>query len=270
MQSDDIIFSSSPLNGAQTSPDGSLFTVNLQPALSVPANAKNVKFRVAEASIWNTVPNVVTGANDVFRITGPREDNNSNFDTFTVLIPKGLYDLRAINDTIQRSLQDDGARQNDDNDNPLAIVFFQEDPSTSKVVMYLPYPGTEVDFGVPNSVRDILGFDAYVETRTEEFITAQNVAAFNNVNGFLIHCDLVDVGIMLNSRSAQIVAAPSITAKPGSLINYAPFNPPALGAQQLAGQTRSTVTAWLTDERNRRVDTAGENFSFRCSLSWQT
>lgn len=66
-----MIVSSDPSNGAvNRSADGSYFEIQLQDGLSLPAEALNPTLSVEEATVWWTVPNIITGVNDKMYITG--------------------------------------------------------------------------------------------------------------------------------------------------------------------------------------------------------
>ena len=62
-----MIFSSSVLDGAlNKSADGSSFSVQLDRPILVPNTAKYCWIEVQAATVWNTVPNILTGVNDKF------------------------------------------------------------------------------------------------------------------------------------------------------------------------------------------------------------
>jgi hypothetical protein len=66
-----MIVSSDPNNGAvNSSSDGSYFEIQLQDGLALPAEALNATLSVEEATVWWTVPNIITGKNDKMYITG--------------------------------------------------------------------------------------------------------------------------------------------------------------------------------------------------------
>ena len=70
-----MIVSSDPNNGAvNRSADGSYFEIQLQDGLALDASALNATLTVEEASIWWTVPNIITGQNDKMYITGEASD----------------------------------------------------------------------------------------------------------------------------------------------------------------------------------------------------
>jgi hypothetical protein len=97
-------------------------------------------------------------------------------------------------------------------------------------------------------------------------IQAQNIASFNQVNYFLIHSDLTNRGIRFNNTYNQTIGQVLIDVPPGSQITSTPYNPARISAQELAGAKRSNLRFWLTDDKNRRIDTNGENWSARISI----
>jgi len=126
--------------------------------------------------------------------------------------------------------------------------------------------GTSIDFTVANSINDLLGFDAVVvgvSTVVDELFDAQNVASFNNIDYFVIHCDIVSRGIRTNDKYSQAVAQVLIEAPTGSQIIHQPQNPEEIPCNELISNKKNIINVWLTDQDNNRVDTAGENYSFR-------
>lgn len=66
-----MIVSSNPENGASNvSTDGSYFEIQLEEALTLPSEALSPTLSVEEATVWWSVPNIITGKNDKMYITG--------------------------------------------------------------------------------------------------------------------------------------------------------------------------------------------------------
>ena len=71
-----MIVSSDPNNGAvNRSADGSYFEIQLQDGLNLPAEALSATLSVEEATVWWTIPNIITGQNDKMYVTGPLAQN---------------------------------------------------------------------------------------------------------------------------------------------------------------------------------------------------
>ena len=261
-----LILSSDPANGATNrSSDGSYFEVSFNPAnaIAVPKDALNVSMSVLESTIWWTIPNIQTGTNNKMYITGP---NISNVSTnYTVTIPQGLYDLSQLNTAILRELENAGAKTD-----PEPLIYIGADNSTQKCTIRFNYLNTSVDFSQSQTIREILGFNTgvYGPYPTIPYtISAQNTASFNQVNYFLLHSDLTSTGIRYNNSYNQTIAQVLIDVAPGSQIVYKPFNPSVIDCP-LAGTMKNNIKVWLTDDKNRRVNTNNEYFSCRLVIKY--
>jgi len=258
-----MIVSSDPKAGAvNRSSDGSYFEINLEDGLHVPKEALNVNVEVEDSTVWWTVPNIITGENDRLFITGP---NSSDVSTlFSITIPQGLYDLSGLNEAIARELEQAGAKTDPD-----PLISLSPDEATQRVEIRFGYAGTSIDFTQAQTPREILGFDALVYSITGgNPQLAPNTAAFNTINYFLIHSDLTNKGIRINNNYSQTLTRVLIDVPPGSQIVSQPFNPPRINAPELAGTKRTTLRFWLTDDENRRVNTAGEFWSARIVIHY--
>lgn len=258
-----MIVSSDPINGATNiSPDGSYFEVQLQDGLKVPKDVLNVNISVEEATIWWSVPNIITGENDKIYISGP--DTLDVVQNYVLTLPQGLYDLAGINEAIARELEAAGAKID-----PEPLITLSPDEATQRVQIRFNYATVSIDFTQPDTPRIILGFDAQVYTPVPTNpILAPNVAAFNRVNYFLIHSDLTNKGIRFNNNYNQTIGQVLIDVAPGSQIVSRPFNPAKINAPELAGSTRTNLRFWLTDDEDRRVNTNNEYWSARIVIRY--
>jgi hypothetical protein len=262
----DLIVSSDPANGARNpSADGSTFQILLQDGIKIPSDAKNINVSVEESTVWWVVPNIETGVNDTFYITGPRASDDA-LTPYVVVVPQGLYDLTALNQTIQRDLENQGAKTTPD-----PIITLLPDDATQKAEMRFSYIGTEVDFTPLNTFREILGWGSEIvgpNIIAPTTYLAPNIAQFNQVNYFLVHSDLVSKGIRFNNDYSQTISQVLINVPPGSQIVSTPFNPAKSQAGELAGATRTALRFWLTDDRNRLVNTNGEYWTARVKITY--
>ena len=269
-----MIVSSDPQAGAiNVSPDGSQFEIQLDDSgVSIPKDALNVNVAVEEATVWWTVPNIITGVNDKFYVFG--DDDTLPVPVpqlFVVQIPQGLYDLPGLNSAIETGLEALGARTFDATNSPLPLISLSPDTATQKVLLRFNYTNVYVDFQPNDTPREILGFDALqygAYPAAPINILAPNVAAFNQINYFLIHSDLVNKGIRFNNSYNQTISQVLIDVAPGSQIVSTPFNPAKSNAQELAGSNRTNLRFWLTDDKQRPVDTNGEYYSARIVIHY--
>ena len=267
-----LIVSSDPDAGAiNRSSDGSQFEIQLDgEGIQIPKDAINVNVSVEESTVWWVVPNIIEGQNNRMYIFG--DNDSGGTELFTIEIPQGLYDLSGLNQAILSELETAGAKTVDGGGNPLPLISLTADDATQKVRLRFNYPNVYVDFNPNDTPREILGFDA---TQYGPYpaaplsILAPNTAQFNQVNYFLIHSDLVNKGIRFNNTYNQTIAQVLINVAPGSQIVSTPFNPARCNGQELAGSKRTNLRFWLTDDKQRPVNTNGEYFTARIVIHYQ-
>ena len=178
-----MLASSDPDSGAKNiSSDGSTFQIILDRPLTIPQNAHNIYLEAKNATVWWTVPNIIKGLNDKFYI--------EHLGTpYVTTIPEGLYGVTDLSNKISSLLFNLGL--------PIDLIELLPDTAENKVVIQFNYAGTQIDFQdntALNNFRELLGFDSKLvpvpATIASEFVTADNIAAFNTINYFLISCSL--------------------------------------------------------------------------------
>lgn len=265
-----MLVSSDPSLGAKNvSSDGSRFEIALETPITIPKDAVGVHVACEESTVWWTIPNIVTGVNDTFYVTGDDDQAIPVQQNYVIVIPQGLYDISGLNNALLSGLEAAGARTSPD-----PIVTLDADSSTQKVQIRLNYTNSSVDFsaGKTDTCRDILGFDPQVvgpDAGAPLNILADNVAAFNTINSFLIHSDIVGQGIRFNNTYNQTIAQVLIDVAPGSQIVSTPFHPAQSDANELIGSKRSHIRFWLTDDSNDAVNTNTEFWTTRLVISYQ-
>ena len=253
-----LIVSSNTANGASNkSSDGSYFEVNLDEPISIPREALNVTL----SEIWWVVPNIYTGVNDKLYITGP--STTDVLTNYVVTIPQGLYDLSALSQSILRELENQDAKIS-----PYPLISLTPDDAQQKVQIRFNYNNVSIDMTPNDTFRNILGLNSaiYGPYATAPYeLVAPNIAGFNTVNYFLIHSDLTSRGIRFNNTFTQVISQILIDVPPGSQITYAPFNFPSISLDA----SRKVMRFWLTNDKNERVNTNGENWSARVVIKYK-
>lgn len=266
-----LVSSDSKQGALNKSADGSQFSLQLDgDGISLPRDAHNISVQVNKATVWWTVPNILTGVNDRMYIFG--DNNVGGTQLFTVQIPQGLYDVGGLNDAIHSQLEILGAKTTTATGLNLPLINLRGDSSTQKIVIRFNYPNVTVDFTMLDTFREILGFDSQVlgpYAGAPIDVLAENTAYFNQVNYFLIHSDLVNEGIRFNNKFNQTIAQVLIDVAPGSQIVHQPFNPSKSSATHLRNARRSNLKFWITDDQQRPVNTAGENWSAEIIIKYQ-
>ena len=246
-----IILSSSEKSGAlNKSIDGSSFQVSLEKGLIIPQEAKYCWLVCQAAEIWNTSPNIKTGINDKLYIS-------DGMGALLITIPQGLYDIPLLNAEIDRQMIANGR--------PPSSLIIIGNNATQKTFIEVLTVGTSVNFTQIDTIRDLLGFQSLIllSVVANEIFSGTEVAAFNNIDFFVIHTDLISHGLRENNRYTQAVAQVLIESPTGSQIIHEPDNPPEIPCNELIGSKKNIINVWLTDQDNNRIDTAGEDFSLR-------
>lgn len=255
-----IIVSSSTAAGAiNKSADGSSFEIFLEDPLQIPRNVSSVTVEVQEATVWWVIPNISAAlGNNKFYILHLGVN-------YVITIPDGLYELTDLNTTLNRQLQTATTFS--------GLVTLTADNPTQKVNITINQAGTQLNFMPADTFRDIIGFNSQLipsgGITTGVFNQlGDNVAAFNTIDYFLIHSDIIIRGIRVNNIYSQTIAQVLIDQPPGSQIISRPFNPPVSGAWELSGSIRNRLRFWLTDQANNLVNTNNENWSARIIIKY--
>jgi hypothetical protein len=137
------------------------------------------------------------------------------------------------------------------------------------VITYL-ISGDSINFSIPNTVRNILGFNSAIYTAPSANYNQYGdvPAAFNTDTQYLISTNLVANGIPINSVGVGIIAAVPITSVPGSIIVYQPSNLTWVDAQELAGASKTNLIFRLTNQNLVPVDTLTDKWSFTVTIKW--
>ena len=251
------IFSSDEANGAKNkSEEGASFDVQLSQPITIPKDAVNCTLECTQANIWYNTPNISERLNNnklyVQQIVGPYDPAQ----WVELTVPTGLWSVSALNAQISLLLQGEGFAPD--------LVSISANNATQRTVITFGAPDVFIDFTQNDTFRELLGFNSQIlgpSTAAGEYFPSDNIAAFNTLNSYLIHSDLVGGGIPVNDSGANIIAQVPITAKAGFQIVYQPFNPSRTGLQELIGLPRNSFRVWLTDQNNTYIDTNNENYS---------
>ena len=238
----------------------STFSVNLQSAIRVPAEAKLCKIRVVQSEIWNLVSNVDTSQGNKIRV----DIGGTGTNIVDLTIPDGQYSVEALNISIQNALIDQGELA--------TVLTIEGDAPTQRVKFSSSVAGTIVSFPAFDYMFNILGFSlggSLTLTLVGVFYLAPNIARFNNINAFLLHSDIADAGIPVNGDYLGVIAKIPITAPSGSLIVYQPGYPISIDATGLIGQSVQNVQFWLTDESGTRRVNTREDYSVLLEIVYE-
>ena len=289
--------SASALGAVNKDNNGSRFQIAMQNIANVPPSAVDVTIEVTSANIWHTSPNISAdwknnkmylvhnynlsaGDTNVLPVPG---------DTFiTLTVPKGLYGILELNETISELIQEIVLPINPETGLPERLtstaVVLTADAATQRIKIQLEtHLRLILETGVthPNNIAPTLGFtiahplafnvpEIHIGTPFYDGykFTANTIASLNKINSFLLHGDILRGGITVNGRRANIMTEVQITSRPGKMINFRPFNPYKLDGSHLKHGVNDLLTFWLTNELNQPIDTFGEDYTFSVTLSY--
>jgi hypothetical protein len=240
-------------------PNKARFSVNFTTTIKFPEDATSIQVGLHSANIKNIVPNVVTGLYDTLTFI-------QDGITRTITIPQGSYDACDLQLTINELLAE--AYSVPPGLEIPEIVFLANNATQTLSIQFVKAGGA-INWGA-STIGFVLGFDTN-DTQPASppgstaggIITGDAIARFDwPVTNFLITCaDLVGDGLPLNSVGFGIVGAVPIQAQPGSLITYEARNPLYIQCDHLIGQSVSSLTFELTNERAELIQ-MGEDFNF--------
>ena len=165
-----------------------------------------------------------------------------------IVIPTGCYELKDINEEIQRQIVEKKGKKND--------VSFTPNLNTFKCIMTLA-DGVKVNFTGDNSIRDVLGFEAKIYTGGR--IESKHTVNIMRVNSILVHCNLIGSSY-LNGTQQPISYAFFPDSLPGEKIVE---RPTTLIYLPVALDVIPHMTSWLTDQNNKPIDLRGEKLTLK-------
>ena len=155
---------------------------------------------------------------------------------------------------------------------PVGLILLTGSSSTQQTIFTFSIAGDSIDFTLADSCNDILGFDSRIAPATPQAASyneySDNGAEFNRVNSYGIRSNIVSSGLPLNNQAIGLIASIPITATPGKLIIYEPYNPIRVDANELIGNPRSNLEFTLIDQVGRNTPTNSEHYNFILTIRW--
>ena len=227
-------------DGSELSADKSTVFINLDsPGIQIPTGAVEITFRVEQASVWYTAPNIsaALGNNRIDYLV-------ASVAQAPIIIPDGLYSVEELNTALGRELVNRGQLVD-------GIVLSGED-STQKVIITVQI-GYQIDLTNFESLRGVIGWNSQVYPAIApvaiESKPGENDAAFNNINEFTVRTDLVSEGIQVNNSGRNLLAVIPITSgSVNSQIIYQPNHPSIVEASEYRGKTINNFYISIADE----------------------
>ncbi len=192
-------------------------------------------------------PNIVS-SNNTLRLS---IDSGKNW--LDLKIPVGCYGIDGINEALQRLLpykSNDGKGRNE------PYVVLSGNKNTLKCVLEIKKDSAIIDFTVKNSIRSVLGFQAKKYKGVQRYESEEKVNILS-VNSIQVHCDVIDSS-RLNGMPTPVIYNFFPNVSPGEKIVSQPKH---INYVPLTMSVISSMTVWVTDQKNNLLDLRGEELT---------
>jgi hypothetical protein len=211
--------------------------------------SKQYEAALLSLDTYNSIPNIIEGKNNEFKYY-----NGEAWKT--IILSTGAYELNGINNEIKRQIIANG-----DGDSAIDI---NADVSTLRSIVNIDNSKYKVDFGVPNSIGAVLGFETVLGTETLVIGYGYNVSPkivdIIQVNSILVNIDII-MGSYVNGSSSPSIYSFYPNVAPGYKIVERPN--PSLIYYPISRHDISRMRVWLTDQKGNLVDFRGETITVR-------
>lgn len=247
------------------------FTIYCNPAIKIPANAKNIKVYLRSLQVPYSFVNISsTLNNNTFYFT----DNASVINKIPIVFDNGLYSLTQLNNLLQIKLQ------NIINTSGYAftnsVFSFIPDSSTDKTFLLITSSGYQVNFP-SGSLGGVVGYATdrrcpsgnNLTTSASTYFTGDNPAVFKNVTDIIVSTSL-PVNFYYNNQSRNILATIPVDTTPQNNIVYPYNNLPEFNKLQcdLAGSSISSVTVSILSQSLSDLDLNGKDWSLTFNVEY--
>jgi hypothetical protein len=252
--------------GKNLSNDGSKFTVFFNPPIRIPGDSEPT-ISCNQFNCWWTFPNINSTNNQLVV-----SFSNVNSDTpITLTFEPGLYSLEGLNQSI-------GYMLNDNDNLSGSEIKFISDASTQKIIIScLPTSATgDITIHLSNemsTIKPFLGitsdvdFTASIGGQTE--FKADLSGKFNILSYIVLNSSISNGAYSPNGlfNGAEIAAITPHNVEVGSQVVWEGVNPLKVGCN-LAGNTTSQATFYITDQDGTTLNTTNEEFSARLVIEY--
>ena len=179
------------------------FTSSFNPPLQLDIK-KSYEISLINAQIWYSWHNVTRNNNKFFY-------SPNGVSPRLLRIPPGSYNIEDINNEIKHLIEKEG------DDKSSITITPNYNTLRSRIELKNNYV---IDFRIPNSISDLLGFNSRFLGRNG-IHDSQNIVNITNINSLQIHCSLID-GSYINGVSTDLLYTISPNVPPGYLIQVEP------------------------------------------------
>src|SRR6201996_7456254 len=212
------------------------FTTFMNPPIYLDKNAK-YEAALLSYDMYYSSPNITNENNNFTYST----DNGNTWKT--ILLDKGSYELKAINNEIQRQLISNGDYNQETNENYISIT---ANVSKLKSIVHISHNEYLIDFNMSNSIGSTLGFNP--STISYGYNESHKIVDIMKINSILVNIDIIS-GSYVNGIQHPVIYSFFPNVAPGSKIVERPN--PSLTYYSVTRSTIDRVTVLLTDQNNK-------------------
>ena len=227
------------------------FTTYINPSIHLD---KNSKYEAALLSIdmYYSFPNITSENNNFTYST----DNGKSWKT--ILLDKGSYELKAINNEIQRQLISNGDYNQETNENYISIT---ANVSKLKSIVHISHKEYMIDFRISNSIGSTLGFNP--STISHGYNESHKIVDIMKINSILVNIDIIS-GSYVNGIQHPVIYSFFPNVAPGSKIVERPNPLPIY--YPVHKHDINDVRVWITDQDGKPIDLRGERVTLKIQI----
>ena len=177
--------------------DKSIHELFLNEALQT--NNKQFKIAITFLTDYNGIFNI-TEANNKFSYITPEKM------IVDIEIPKGAYELEAIDLEIKRLMVSNG-----DSDGETFPITIKPNFNTQESIIEIE-DGWEIDFTYAGTIRTLLGFDARVVS--ENYNLSDHLVDIISFDNIVVECDIAQ-GMIINGKRTRVIHNFTMDVNPG-------------------------------------------------------
>tara|TARA_B100000508_G_scaffold16336_1_gene11012 strand:- start:247 stop:1023 length:777 start_codon:yes stop_codon:yes gene_type:complete len=210
------------------------------PPINVPPGC-HYEMALCSVEMYYSFPNIDEKNNSI------KLSNDSGKTWHLIKLPKGCYEINAINEAVKRLFVEKTKGKKDD-------ICISGDPATLKSILVLGKTAA-VDFATENSLASVLGFTkkTYIQGRHP----SEHIVNILRVNSIIVNCDIVALS-RKNGIASPIIYNFFPNVSPGKKIVDRPRN---LIYLPLILNEISEMNVWLSDQSGERLDIQEEELT---------
>ena len=230
---------------------GSDIAVDLNEPVSIPTDLYDGKLGLKSFSTYNNIPNIECGRNNSLKVKVPNQD----YKVFS--LDTGAYELKKINEQIVSWIKLDNPKLEKVEEKFRLIG----NEATSKAEFLLK-PGYGVDFNVPNSMFEVLGFEKSTAVEGPGRFVAKEIINIVSVKQIVFNCNLTESNFV-NGHVSPFIYNCGIDVPVGFRLSRELTD---ISYKSLTTSQISHIRLWVTDQNGAAVNLRDDDLTVTLSL----